>query len=89
MADGYAALARLAQAIDGGQVAVLLVHDANPVYTLPKASALRRPLPKVAYKVATALYLDETAAQCDLLLPQHHALERWDDLAAAGRGVRA
>ena len=26
------------------------------------------------------MYLDETAALCDLLLPQHHALERWDDL---------
>jgi molybdopterin-containing oxidoreductase family iron-sulfur binding subunit len=26
------------------------------------------------------MYLDETAALCDLLLPQHHALERMDDL---------
>jgi molybdopterin-containing oxidoreductase family iron-sulfur binding subunit len=26
------------------------------------------------------MFLDETAALCDLLLPQHHALERWDDL---------
>jgi Fe-S-cluster-containing dehydrogenase component len=26
------------------------------------------------------MYLDETAALCDLLLPQHHPLERWDDL---------
>ncbi len=27
------------------------------------------------------MYLDETASLCDLLLPQHHALERWDDAA--------
>ena len=26
------------------------------------------------------MYLDETSALCDLILPQHHALERWDDL---------
>ena len=32
------ALAQLVAAMDGGQVAVLLVHDANPVYALPKAA---------------------------------------------------
>ncbi len=31
------------QAMDAGQVAVLLVHDANPAYTLPKSERLRRP----------------------------------------------
>jgi anaerobic selenocysteine-containing dehydrogenase/Fe-S-cluster-containing dehydrogenase component len=79
-ADGYAALDGLLSAIDGGQVAVLLVHDANPAYSLPKASKFSARLQKVGYKVSTSMYLDETSALCDLLLPQHHALERWDDL---------
>ena len=79
MADGYAKLAELAQAMDGGEVAVVLVHDANPVYTLPKASGFAGRFAKVGFKVSTSMYLDETAALCDLLLPQHHALERWDD----------
>ena len=64
-----------------GEIALALVHDANPAYTLPTryaASPMR--FRKVGYKVSTSLYLDETAALCDLLLPQHHALERWDDL---------
>ncbi len=78
-ADGHAELARLSQAMDGGEVAVVLVHDANPVYTLPKSSGFAARFAKVPFKVSTALYLDETAALCDLLLPQHHALERWDD----------
>ena len=86
--DGYTALARLGAAIDGGQVAVLLVHDANPVYALPKAAGFAERLAKVPFKVATAVFLDETAAKCDLLLPQHHALERWDDLAPRS-GVRS
>ena len=87
--DGYAALAQLAAAMDGGQVAVLLVHDANPVYALPKAARLRRQAARrCRFKVSTSLFLDETAAQCDLLLPQHHALERWDDLAPRA-GVRS
>ncbi len=79
-ADGYAALNDLLTAIDAGRVAVLLVHDSNPAYSLPKASNFGSRLQKVGYKVSISMYLDETAALCDLLLPQHHALERWDDL---------
>jgi anaerobic selenocysteine-containing dehydrogenase/Fe-S-cluster-containing dehydrogenase component len=78
--DGYAALDTLLTAMDGGQIAVLLVHDSNPAYTLPKTSGFDAKLRKVGFKVSTSMYLDETAALCDLLLPQHHALERWDDL---------
>jgi molybdopterin-containing oxidoreductase family iron-sulfur binding subunit len=80
MADGQAGVARLAQAIDGGEVAVLLVHGANPLYTLPKASGFTDRFRKVGYKVAIGLCLDETTAECDLVLPERHALERWDDL---------
>src|SRR5262249_44799489 len=79
--DGYAALADLAAGMDGGQVGVLLVHDANPVYALPKAGGFAERMKKVPFKVSTSMYLDETASLCDLLLPQHHALERWDDAA--------
>ena len=87
--DGYARARRSsAAAMDGGQVGVLLVHDANPVYALPKAAGFAEQLKKVPFKVSTSLFLDETAALCDLLLPQHHALERWDDLAPRA-GVRS
>jgi molybdopterin-containing oxidoreductase family iron-sulfur binding subunit len=78
--DGYTALDGLLTAIDAGQVAVLLLHDSNLAYTLPKTSRFATRLQKVGFKVSTSMYLDETAALCDLLLPQHHALERWDDL---------
>jgi len=86
--DGYAALAALQQDMEAGRVAVLLVHDANPVYALPKSSGFAAALAKVPYKVSTALVLDETAALCDLLLPQSHGLERWDDLRPRA-GVRS
>ncbi|HXE57204.1 MAG TPA: molybdopterin-dependent oxidoreductase, partial [Gemmatimonadales bacterium] len=79
MGDGYGAVQQLAQAMDRGEVALLLVHEANPVYTLPKASRFAERMAKVPFKVSTSLYLDETAAACDLLLPDHHPLERWDD----------
>jgi molybdopterin-containing oxidoreductase family iron-sulfur binding subunit len=77
--DGAGALEALGRAMDAGQVAVAIVHGANPLYTLPAASGFAARFAKVGFKVSTSLYLDETAAKCDLLLPNHHALERWDD----------
>ena len=85
-ADGYAALAALGKSLESGALAVVLVHEANPVYTLPRAGGFAAQFAKAPFKVSTSLYLDETAALCDLLLPNHHALERWDDLRAR-RGV--
>ena len=78
--DGYGALQPVLAALDGGQVSVAMVHDANPAYTLPKSSGFAAKFQKAPFKVSTSMYLDETAALCDLILPQHHALERWDDL---------
>ena len=78
--DGYGALQPVLAALDGGGVALALVHDANPAYTLPRSSGFAARFQKAGFKVSTSMYLDETAALCDLLLPQHHALERWDDL---------
>ena len=84
--DGYGALLGLVRAMEQGQVGLLLVHEANPVYSVPQRSGLAAALAKVPFKVSTALVLDETAAQCDLLLPGRHPLERWDDLRPR-RGV--
>jgi molybdopterin-containing oxidoreductase family iron-sulfur binding subunit len=78
--DGVGALEELGRAMEAGQVAVAIVHGANPLYTLPPASGFAARFAKAGFKVSTSLYLDETATQCDLLLPNHHALERWDDV---------
>ena len=47
--------AALSQAMDGGEVAVALVHDANPAYTLPKSSGFAARFAKVGFKVSTSL----------------------------------
>jgi molybdopterin-containing oxidoreductase family iron-sulfur binding subunit len=77
--DGYGALLQLTQAMDQGQVAVLLVHRANPAFTVPASVGFLDKMKKVPFKVSTSLLLDETSSSCDLVLPNHHALERWDD----------
>ncbi len=85
--DGYAAMQQLIAAMNSGEVTAVLIHDANPHYALPKSAGFAGAFAKVPFKASTSLFLDETAAACDLLLPDHHALERWDDLRPRA-GVR-
>src|SRR2546430_12241790 len=63
--------------MSAGKVALLLVHGANPAHSLP--AAFSQALGRVAYKVSFSSYLDETAAASDLILPDLHALEQWND----------
>jgi anaerobic selenocysteine-containing dehydrogenase/Fe-S-cluster-containing dehydrogenase component len=77
--DGYASVLALLDTVDQGGTQVVVVHESNPAYSLPKAAGFDSKFAKAAFKVSTGLYLDETARLCDLLLPNHHALERWDD----------
>jgi len=84
--DGYGATLALLETIDQGGAQVVLVHEANPAYGLPKRAGFEAKFKKAPFKVSTSLYLDETAQLCDLLLPNHHPLERWDD-ARSRKGV--
>src|SRR5437773_1802402 len=54
-----------------------LVHGANPAH--PRPAAFSQALGRVAYKVSFSSYLDETAAASDLILPDLHPLEQWND----------
>jgi molybdopterin-containing oxidoreductase family iron-sulfur binding subunit len=78
--DGYSALAQLIAGMGSGQFQVAIVHEANPAYAVPKAAGFVEKFTKVPFKVALSLFPDDTAMACDLILPIHHALERWDDL---------
>ncbi len=86
--DGYEAMAGLIAEMNAGQIQLLIVHDANPVYALPRTAGFAAAMAKVPFTVSTATVLDETAALADLLLPNRHALERWDDLRPRA-GVRS
>ena len=59
----------------------LLVYDANPLYGLPETATMAKGLEKIPFKVSFASFMDETAAKCDLILPNSMPLERYDDVA--------
>src|SRR5690606_15470901 len=60
-----------------GQIRLVLVHRANPVYALPTASGLREALASVPSIVSFSSFTDETAALADLLLPDTTTTEAW------------
>lgn len=63
----------------GYPVNLLMVHEANPAYSLMENKVFQAALEKVGYLVSFSSYMDETAVQADLILPNHMALERFDD----------
>jgi anaerobic selenocysteine-containing dehydrogenase len=71
----------LAQLASGATPQLLLVDDANPVFSAPKALKVREAFEKVPFIVSFASFVDETSALADLILPDHSFLESWVDAA--------
>ncbi len=71
----YRALAELTQKMQSGQCQALLITGTNPVFTSPSQLAFSEAMKKVPFKVAMVTHLDETAGQCDLVLPLLSAME--------------
>jgi Fe-S-cluster-containing dehydrogenase component len=76
-AGSFKQLTDLVGDMSAGRVALLLVHGANPAHSLP--AAFSQALGRVGYRVSFSAYLDETAAASDLILPDLHPLEQWND----------
>jgi len=64
-----------------GKAEVALFYEANPAYGLPEADAMAEAIGKIPFKVSFSSFMDETAAMCDLVLPNSLTLERFDDVA--------
>jgi molybdopterin-containing oxidoreductase family iron-sulfur binding subunit len=78
-ASRYADLVALAKAMAQGEIAVLLVKDANPAFTLPAKAGFVDALGKVPFVVSLSSHLDETTAQAHLVIPDLTPLESWGD----------
>ena len=46
---------------------------------MPRSTGFAEAFAKVPFKVSFASTMDDTAELCDLILPDHHALESWGD----------
>src|SRR5215204_1145789 len=80
--DQIASLRELTQAMDGGQVQLLMILGGNPVFTAPADLRFHEKLAKVPVSVSYGMYVDETATLCQWNLPEAHAFESWGDARA-------
>jgi len=69
----------LVAAMKAGQVGTLIMHGVNPVYDYMDGVGFSDALKNVPVSVSTADRIDETAAKCKYIVPDHHYLESWGD----------
>jgi len=78
---------RLARDMRDGDVRVLMVRGADPVYGVPGGAGLKDALSRVPFIFSFSGLMDDTAAMSDLILPEHDYLEDWgSDVPEAGPG---
>ena len=73
------AVLRLVEQMRAGEVAAILIHGVNPAQTLPTAVGFADALKRVPFVVSFADRVDETALGADLIAPDTHGLESWND----------
>ena len=78
----FASLADLNQALNAGEVELLLVIEGNPVYTAPVDFNFAENYQKAGLSIYLSLFDDETAAVSDWHIPTTHYLEMWSDTRA-------
>jgi len=78
--SGFAHLNAFVQSALGpasGAPQMLMLYEANPIYSAPPATRMRQAIARIPYIVSFGSFIDETSAQADLILPDHAPLESW------------
>lgn len=75
--DSFAAVQSLIEKMQAREVEILLIHGGDPVFELPAASGFSDALARVPFVVSFSPFVDDTAVQSDLILPDHTYLESW------------
>ena len=75
----YAQTRELANAMRSGEIELAIIHNVNPVFTMPGAADFGGALAQVPFVASLSSLPDETTALADLLLPTHTMLESWGD----------
>ena len=78
--DQNAALGELVADMNAGRVQMLvIIGESNPVMSAPADYAFDEAIQKVALRVHSGLFFDETAELCQWHVPAAHYLEAWSD----------
>ena len=61
-------------------VETLFVYNANPCFSLHDPKSVKKAIGKIPFVVSFSSFLDETAKEADIILPNHIFLERLEDV---------
>ncbi len=64
----------------GASVGLLLVSEANPLYSLGHTEKVKAAFKNIPYIVSFSSYMDDTTRMADIVLPNHSYLERYEDI---------
>ena len=78
-ASTYRDMVELTESMRRGEIELVLLHDVNPVHTMPGSVDFAGALASVPFVACTSSFPDETAIRADLVLPAHTPLESWGD----------
>jgi Fe-S-cluster-containing dehydrogenase component/anaerobic selenocysteine-containing dehydrogenase len=78
-----AEFAAILRELAAGKFAAAVFWGVNPAYASPDAGQWKAAGAGVPFKVRIGLYDDETAQDCQAVLPENHWLEAWGDYEAA------
>jgi anaerobic selenocysteine-containing dehydrogenase/Fe-S-cluster-containing dehydrogenase component len=70
---------KLSRKMKQGEVDLLIVHGANPVYSLPPSWEFEKAMKAVPLVVSLSSAMDETSRLAHLVLPVNTPLESWGD----------
>lgn len=79
---GAASLLELTEAMNAGEVEVLLIVGGNPAYTAPGGIDFTSAIEQVPFSAHLDLYIDETGERTTWHVPRAHFLETWSDVRA-------
>lgn len=77
----YAGLLDLVKKMQAGEVKVLFINNANPVYSLANSVGFKEALQRIPLIVSLTTDINETALASHYAIPISHGLESWGDAA--------
>ena len=72
-------LKALSERMERGDIDVLMIYNANPVFSLPASWNFQKGIQSVPFVVSFSSTMDETSQYAHVCLPVHTPLESWGD----------
>ncbi|TVQ08154.1 MAG: 4Fe-4S dicluster domain-containing protein [Bacteroidetes bacterium] len=77
------AMNQMIQDMEAGNAEMVMFYKSNPLYNHPEAGRIKAAMANVPVTVSFATAKDETARECNYILPDNHYLESWGEVMPA------